>query len=88
MRREEIGMAVWTIRAEYDPEARVWWTAECDVPGLVTEAETLEQMAAKLKVMVAEMVEENAAFIPEDRRAGPHEFRLIAHYEMQDRAAA
>lgn len=81
-------MAFWTIRADYDPEAKVWWTAECDVPGLVTEAETLEQLAAKLEIMVAEMVEENAAFIPEGRREGPHEFRLIAHHELQRASAA
>ena len=81
-------MALWTIRAEYDSEAKVWWTAECDVPGLVTEADTLDQLAEKLEYMVAEMVEENAAFLPEDRRTGPHEFRLIAHHELQRRAAA
>jgi predicted RNase H-like HicB family nuclease len=81
-------MALWTIRAEYDPEARVWWTAECDVPGLVTEADTLEQLAAKLKVMVAEMVEENDHLLTAEQRSGPHDFRLIAHYEVQDRAAA
>ena len=81
-------MALWTIRAEYDPEAKVWWTSDSDVPGLVTEAETLEKLAEKLEHLVAEMVEENAAFIPEERRVGPHEFRLIAHHELQRLAAA
>jgi len=81
-------MTVWTIRAEYDPEAKVWWTSECDVPGLVTEADTLDQLASKLEYLVAEMVEENAAFLPEEKRAGPHEFRLVAHHELQRRAAA
>ena len=81
-------MALWTIRAEYDPEAKVWWTADSDVPGLTTEADTLEQLAEKLEYLVAEMVRENAAFIPEDKRAGPHEFRLVAHHELQRRAAA
>lgn len=81
-------MAVWTIRAEYDPEANVWWTSDSEVPGLVTEAETLDKLAAKLEYLVAEMVVENAAFLPEDKRTGPHEFRLVAHHELQRRAAA
>lgn len=81
-------MTLWTVRAEYDPEAKVWWTSESDVPGLVTEAETIEQLAAKLEHLVAEMVECNAQFIPAGRREGPHEFRLIAHHEMQRSAAA
>lgn len=81
-------MALWTIRAEYDPEAKVWWTSDSDVPGLVTEAETLEKLAERLEYLVAEMVVENAAFLPEDKRAGPHEFRLVAHHELQRRAAA
>ena len=81
-------MALWTIRADYDPKAKVWWTSDSDVPGLVTEADTLEQLAAKLEIMVGEMVELNAAFIPEERRAGPHEFRLIAHHEILRAAAA
>ncbi|HVQ06916.1 MAG TPA: DUF1902 domain-containing protein [Allosphingosinicella sp.] len=81
-------MTLWTIRAEYDPEAKVWWTSDSDVPGLVTEAETLEELAEKLEYLVGEMVVENAAFLPEDKRAGPHEFRLVAHHELQRRAAA
>jgi len=81
-------MALWTVQASYDPEARVWWTSDSDVPGLVTEADTLEQLAGKLEILVSEMVGENAAFLPPERRDGPHEFRLIAHYETQRAAAA
>ena len=40
-------MALWTIRAEYDPEARVWYSIDGDLPGLAADAETLEAIAAK-----------------------------------------
>lgn len=73
--------------AEYDPDARVWWTAN-ETLGVATEAETLEQLASRLDVMVPEMIEENGPHLSEDERRAPHEFRLIAHYELQRQAAA
>ncbi len=37
------------IRAEWDEEARVWVATSDDVPGLATEADTLEGLSLKLK---------------------------------------
>ena len=51
------------IRADWDDEARVWFVADSDVPGLATEAETLESLVDKLKVMVPELLEANHADI-------------------------
>lgn len=47
------------IRAEWDPEAGVWFATSDDVPGLATEAETLEALSAKLEVMVPELLDAN-----------------------------
>lgn len=80
-------MALWTFAAEYDPEARVWWTMN-DELGIGTEAASLEALAARLDVMVPEMVEECADQLTLEQRREPHEFRIIAHHEMQRRAAA
>ena len=80
-------MSLWTFPARYDPEARVWW-AHNDDPGIATEGETLEALASRLDVMVPEMVAENADRLSDDQRREPHEFRLIAHHELQRRAAA
>lgn len=80
-------MAVWTFSAEYDPDVRVWWASN-DALGIATEGDSLEALAVKLDVMVPEMVEENGAFLSEEERRGPHEYRLIAHHEMQRRIAA
>ena len=47
------------VRAEWDDEAGVWVATSDDVPGLVTEAQTLEALDAKLKSMVPELLEAN-----------------------------
>jgi predicted RNase H-like HicB family nuclease len=47
------------VRAEWDDEAAVWVATSNDVPGLITEAETVEALDAKLKSMVPELLEAN-----------------------------
>ena len=47
------------VHAEWDPEARVWTATSDDVPGLVTEADDMETLVDKLKVMIPELLELN-----------------------------
>jgi predicted RNase H-like HicB family nuclease len=47
------------IRAEWDDGASVWVATSDDVPGLVTEADTLEALSAKLDAMVPELLDAN-----------------------------
>ena len=47
------------IRTEWDPEAGVWVATSDDVPGLVTEAETMELLIAKLRMLIPELLELN-----------------------------
>jgi predicted RNase H-like HicB family nuclease len=47
------------IRAEWDAEAKVWVATSDDVPGLATEAATLEELSSKLDVMVPELLQLN-----------------------------
>ena len=49
------------IRAEWDAEAGVWVATSDDVPGLATEAETLEALSTKLEMMVPELLEANGS---------------------------
>lgn len=57
------------VRAEWDPDAGVWFAMSDDVPGLVTEAATLEELERKLHVMIPELLEFDeelrADFLPE-----------------------
>jgi len=58
-------MKPYFVRAEWDAEAGVWVATSDDVPGLVTEAATIEALDAKLKVLVPELLEANGC-MPDD----------------------
>jgi predicted RNase H-like HicB family nuclease len=47
------------VRADWDPDAKVWVADSDDVPGLATEAETVERLMAKLGLMIPELLEVN-----------------------------
>ncbi len=46
------------VTADWDPEARVWVATTRDLQGLVTEAETIEELRAKLPGMIFDLLEE------------------------------
>ena len=46
------------IHADWDPEAQVWVATTQDVRGLVTEADSIEALRAKLPNMILDLLEE------------------------------
>ena len=64
-----------TVNAIWDDEARVFVATSEDVPGLATEASTLDELVAKLKVMIPEMLDANG-YADGDAL---HEFILCSH---------
>ena len=52
-----------TVTAEWDPEAAVWVATSDDLPGLVTEAATQEELWRKLTVMIPELLEESGVAV-------------------------
>jgi predicted RNase H-like HicB family nuclease len=46
------------VSALWDAEASVWVASSDDVPGLATEADTVEALLEKLRVMIPELLEE------------------------------
>jgi len=69
-----------TVNAEWDPEAKVWVATSDDVPGLITEAETVEALAEKLSTMIPELLEANGTLASDAIREAP--INLIAHREQ------
>lgn len=69
-----------TVNAEWDSEAKVWVATSDNVPGLVTEADTVEALAEKLSVMIPELLEANGTFVGNAIREVP--ITLIAHREQ------
>lgn len=50
---------VYFVKAEWDAEAEVWYVSHTDVPGLVAEADSPEELLALLQTLVPEMIEAN-----------------------------
>jgi predicted RNase H-like HicB family nuclease len=51
--------AVFHVDAVWDSEAGVWVATSDDVPGLATEAETIEALSEKLRILIPELLEAN-----------------------------
>ncbi len=47
------------VEAFWDEEAQVWVADSKDVPGLTTEADTMEHLMQKLKIIIPELLHAN-----------------------------
>jgi len=54
------------VHALWDDEAKVWVVTSDDVPGLATEAPSLDVLVPKLKVMIPELLDANGYAAGED----------------------
>lgn len=45
------------IKAVWDDEAKVWVATSENLPGLVTEADTIEQLYDKLAAMISDLID-------------------------------
>ncbi len=66
-------MRVVVVSAEWDEEAKVWVAQASNLEGLVTEADTLELLRARLALIVPDLLEEYGETDPEVA------IELIAH---------
>ena len=51
-------MKVIVVSAEWDDEAKVWVAESANLEGLVTEADTLEALRARLALVVPDLLQE------------------------------
>lgn len=54
------------VTAFRDVEAEVWVAESDDVPGLITEADTLELLVPKLKGLIPELLQANGVKVSDD----------------------
>jgi predicted RNase H-like HicB family nuclease len=78
--------SVYRIQADWDSEAGVWWATSDDVPGLATEAETIELLAQKLRVMIPELLQANHVVPAVATKT--ISFELISHRQESIRLAS
>ncbi len=50
---------IFQVKALWDNEAHVWVAMSDDIPGLITESETFEELVMKLKIVIPELLEAN-----------------------------
>jgi predicted RNase H-like HicB family nuclease len=73
-----MGSAVFHVDAVWDPEAGVWVATSEDVPGLATEAVTIEALTEKLRILIPELLEANNVL---PGQTGTLAFELTSHRE-------
>jgi len=68
-----------TVKATWDSEANVWVAESEDVPGLITEADTMEQLIARLHDLIPDLLEENGMLNQSNNKEIP--FHLYSERE-------
>lgn len=74
------------VHADWDPEAEVWVATSDDVPGMATEAPTIEALTEKLRVLIPELLEANQLLSGEQPDAIA--FELTSHRQESVRLAS
>ncbi len=69
------------VRATWDDDAKVWVAESDDVPGLATEASSLDALMMKLRSLIPELLELNDSELP-----GDIPFELLARQSTGSRA--
>lgn len=67
-----------TVRAEWDPEAHVWYVAETSLHGLNAEGDTVDELVQKLPGMVQDLLEEDGSWNA-DGKKDPLSLDVTAH---------
>lgn len=44
------------VQAQWDPEARVWWAESADLPGLVSEAPSLDALIERVSLVIPDLL--------------------------------
>lgn len=81
-----MGATVYRVHADWDPDAKVWVATSDDVPGLATEAPTVEALAEKLRIMIPDLLEANQLLSGDQPDAIA--FELTSHRQERVRLAS
>jgi predicted RNase H-like HicB family nuclease len=69
---------IYHVHADWDPEVGVWVATSEDIPGLATEAATIEAITEKLRTIIPELLEANRLLPAAHRGAIAFELTSIA----------
>lgn len=71
------------VHADWDPEAEVWVATSDDVPGMATEAPTIEALTEKLRILIPELLEANQLLSGEQPDAIAFELTTYRHESVR-----
>lgn len=77
---------LYTVEAFWDRQAQVWVAQSDDVPGLATEADSIESLTNKLRQMIPELLQLNN-LVPAEY-VGDISFELISHRQESIKIAS
>lgn len=81
-------MVTYRFIVDFDAEAGVWYVCDSNLPGLQTEAESLDILIQKLRVMVPDLLDAIDARDGGDDGKGEIPLEVVLHVNSQARAAA
>ena len=55
-----------TASVRYDDKCKLWYIKHCDMPGITTEAETIDDLSAKLPELIRGLTEANGDLVTEE----------------------
>ena len=55
-----MGTEKFYVEAEWDEEAKIWYVADTNIPGLSTEGETLELLTERVEQVASELISANS----------------------------
>lgn len=58
------------VTAQWDGDAGVWVATSDDIPGLVSEAKTLDELIHRVTAVLPELLEDNAHLLGNDAHPG------------------
>lgn len=77
------------VTARWDGEADVWVAMSDDIPGLATEAPTLDALLERVLAVAPELLEDNAPFLPRPHMEGDIvDMHILAPFPLEQGAAA
>ena len=67
-------MREYKVKASYDDDAKVWYVSDSELPGLCSEADTLDELIARVQLVAPDLVKCNSDL---DESKG----KLLLNYE-------
>ena len=75
------------VTAQWDAEAGVWVATSDDIPGLVTEAATLDDLIKRVVAVAPELLEDNAHLLDEAGHPGEMlDVHILSQFRLDGRA--